>query len=301
MNPMTQMLQPRVAALRAEDQAPMRALIEAISAMHRNAVVVCEDDLVLDAIGVQLARALRRQPALQLELYQPSSTEALLARFNGMLADLPLQAAQATLQPHDRLRVWVLHLTQRRDLADVQLLLRLVQGFPGAGVRLLLLLSQDVAADRSMAGLGPRVHRWDVEPDQSAPVLTSDEDIPTAARPSYPAGQEAVFADEPAAPDNGKAGRWLHRIRMSGRRAVSFGGTARSLMARMPSPVPQRWLLGVFGVALATSGSLAAWWHSKPASSAATAPTATRPVPEILEVVDSRAALRPAGVRAMEP
>ena len=65
------------------------------------------------------------------------------------------------LQPHDRLRVWVLHLTQGRDLADVQLLLRLVQGFPGAGVRLLLLLSHEVANDRALASLGPRVHKWE--------------------------------------------------------------------------------------------------------------------------------------------
>ena len=73
MNAMNSLM-PRVAALRAEDAAPMQALVDALAGAHRNAVVVCEDDYVLDAIGVQLARVLRRQPQLQIELYQPSST-----------------------------------------------------------------------------------------------------------------------------------------------------------------------------------------------------------------------------------
>lgn len=304
MNPVTHMMNPRVAAIRAEDQAPLQELIHAIGQAHRNALVVCEDDLVLDAIGVQLARALRRLPHLHLELYQPSSTESLLARFNGMVADLPLHAAQAVLQPHERLRVWVLHLTQQRDLADVQLLLRLVQGFPGAGVRLLLLLSQEVASDRSLASLGPRVHRWDVECDggpQRADGVGQWSDAVAQSQSGDPVvadrgpGAESKQTHEPE-----RAPAVLHRLRLSARRVLAFGGAARSRAARAPVQATQRWMMGLFGLALLASGSLAAWWHAKPAVGSAAAPASSRAVPEILEYVDSRAALRPSAVRVGE-
>ena len=68
---------------------------------------------------MQLARALRQSPALQVELYLPSSSEELLQRFNGMLERLPINAARSRLNLDQRLRLWVLHMTTREELAEV--------------------------------------------------------------------------------------------------------------------------------------------------------------------------------------
>lgn len=275
MNPVSTWGNGRAAAIRDEDQAPMKALLHALCEERRNALVVSEDEWVLEAIGAHLARVLRRRPDLQLELYQPSNSEALLARFNGMLADLPVHAAQAVVQPHERLRVWVLHLTRPSELPEVQLLLRLVQGFPGAGVRLLLLFSAEVAAAQSTGLLGGRLHRWEVDPPPE----------PRAAAPNAAAVKAVEVLDTVGTVGEGQ--------RNGGAVWPLQGLRGRLRLARACGlGTPSRWAMGLFGLSLALSGGMAAWWHSRPAAPNSPSPGASRPVPEIRETLDSRASLR---------
>lgn len=286
------------AAIRAEDEAPLAALINALCLERRNALVVCEDDWLLEALGAQLARRLRKRPELQIELYQPSSTEALLSRFNGMLSDLPLRMAQALPPPHERLRVWVLHLTQARELPDVQLLLRLVQGFPGAGVRLLLLFSQEVAAEQSVASLGPRLHRWVVADAEPAAVdvvepTSASAALAFASLPSAGAGT-AGRAGAAASIDSDEPLGWRDRLQAWSQQAAGLGRAC----ARLPQQGIQRWIMATFALALAVSGSLVAWWHARPGALVSPPPSATRPVPEIVETLETRAALRPSAVNS---
>ena len=163
----------RATPLLAQDRQRLTELVEAVCEHRRNALVVCGDELRLELIGVHLARALRQTPQVRMELYLPTSTDSLLARFNAILTDLPLSSARTPVQAHGDLRVWVLHLTQARELPEVQVLMRLVQSFPGAGVRLLLLLSREVADGPLTGLLGGHLHRWWVEEPSGNAAMTT--------------------------------------------------------------------------------------------------------------------------------
>lgn len=170
---------------KAQDAELRRELARAVSAIaeqRRNAALVATDEEALDLHGQWLISALRQRGSMQVELYLPSSTEALIGRFNALLADTPLEQARQTGVQDGPLRVWVLHANRDSELRDARLLLRLITEFPGAQVRALLLFETSACAGLDLDSLGPRLHRWMIGP----PASTAQPEGTPLRRPETP-------------------------------------------------------------------------------------------------------------------
>lgn len=304
-------------------------LLQALCSERRSAMVMCADTDELDQVSRALSRTLKHTPGIQLEVMRPTSTEALLGRFNERVEALPLEKARSARHVESTLTVWVMHLSRRLELPEVKLLLNMVHGFPGTGVRLLLLCSRDAAsaeAAQVAARWGSRLHRWMIRPAPVAfegPVVANPS---PALRASAAAGTSAVgapvvsTASAPArvvAPPS-RMRRWssafwvwvrawgarLKPIGRAGARVLQKAWRAfervsrldrlRAALVRRLRELQPRWAWGVGGVLMSVGATAAAWWQARPGGDDAALAPLRRPVPEIVELLEDA---RPHAVR----
>jgi hypothetical protein len=123
-----------------------------------------QHDAALDHYGRLLTERLRRVcPQGQIETYFPASTEALVAQFNEVLARQTLREAMTDGVAIAPQRIWVIHDAGALAEHELQLMTRLVSHFPGANIRVVMLLGPARRSRKAFESLGRRFVRWDVE------------------------------------------------------------------------------------------------------------------------------------------
>jgi hypothetical protein len=125
----------------------------------------CPFEALLDHyLSLLLARLHQQAPDHRIEVYFPANTESLLGRFNEVLASQTLnQAVKATAQVNQA-QIWIVHDAQTLPESEIQLLARLIQNFPGANIRAILLMSGQLNANKSpLSAFGRKILRWDIE------------------------------------------------------------------------------------------------------------------------------------------
>ena len=151
--------------LRAADRARFDYLMRAIREDSASMALSSDSDGVLDHYGRLVLAKLRKTDGLQIEVFLPQNPEALLERYNQILADLSIEdARKASGSPAPR-RVLLAHDAKALSTRDLQLLARLVQDFPGANVSLVLLVDKGGIKlhERTLESFGQRLLRWPVE------------------------------------------------------------------------------------------------------------------------------------------
>ncbi len=150
--------------VRASDKTRFEHVLRSLLDDRRAATLVSDCDALLDHYGRMLADSLRKSRELAVEVYFPNSTEAVLVRFNRILADLTVAEAikaEGSLAPQ---RLLLVYDGKATGLKELQLLARLLKDFPGANTRLVLLLqSAGADADKKIDAFGKLALRWDVE------------------------------------------------------------------------------------------------------------------------------------------
>lgn len=162
--PHDELISPTAFFMRPSDKTRYDFLLRSLLDDKRAAILVSDCDALLDHYGRMLADALRKSRELAVEVYFPNSTEAVLARFNRILADLTVAEAIKPDGSSAPQRLLLVYDGKGTGLREIQLLARLVKDFPGANTRLVLLLqSQGADADKKIEAFGKIALRWDVE------------------------------------------------------------------------------------------------------------------------------------------
>ena len=174
--PHDELISPTAFFMRPSDKTRYDFLLRSLLDDKRAAILVSDCDALLDHYGRMLADALRKSRELAVEVYFPNSTEAVLARFNRILADLTVAEAIKPDGSSAPQRLLLVYDGKGTGLKEIQLLARLVKDFPGANTRLVLLLqSQGEDADKKIEAFGKIALRWDVErptSDEAKALLT---------------------------------------------------------------------------------------------------------------------------------
>lgn len=116
-----------------------RRALNALVNDRLNLLVTSADSWLLDQWGRSIASALRARGDCDLEIYLPAAAEALLSRFNASIAAMSLRSARADTPGRIRPRIVVVPDSRALMAPEGQLLARLVNDFPAAGLRLLVL------------------------------------------------------------------------------------------------------------------------------------------------------------------
>ena len=166
--------------LRAADRARFDYLMRAIREDSASMALSSDSDGVLDHYGRLVLAKLRKTDGLQIEVFLPQNTEALLERYNQILAGLSIEDARKPSGSPAPRRVLLAHDAKALSTRDLQLLARLVQDFPGANVSLVLLVDKAGIKlhERTLEGFGQRLLRWPVE----APTRSEGDALLKVAR-----------------------------------------------------------------------------------------------------------------------
>ena len=163
------------------DKARLDRLTEAIVQEKLSAALISESEGLLDHYGRILVQHLRERNGINVEVYYPNSTEALITRFNKILENISVDAATKTLDSNAPQRVLVAFDSHATGLREVQLMARLVRDFPGANTRIILLLDKrsSTQVEKKIEAFGNKIVRWDIStPTQrEASVLLSESEL----------------------------------------------------------------------------------------------------------------------------
>ena len=164
---------------RSADRMRIEGCCNAIAREGLSLALHCEQEPLLDHyLGLMLHRLREQAPEHSIEVYFPTNTESLLGRFNEALARQTVE--QATQKPTDRARarIWIVHDAQALPESEIQLLARLIQNFPGANIRAVLLMSGAHSEKTALSAFGRKILRWDIE----VPTLAQSQDALASAR-----------------------------------------------------------------------------------------------------------------------
>lgn len=149
---------------RAADRVRLEGYISALTKEGMSLSILSTHEAILDHyLNLLLARLRQAAPELALEVYFPASSEALLARFNEVLSECSIQEAMAGSGTLVSPKIWIVHDASALPDHEIQLLARLVQNFPGANIRVILLMTVASQKQKLLASFGRRILCWDVE------------------------------------------------------------------------------------------------------------------------------------------
>lgn len=160
---------------RTADRMRVEGCANAIANEGLSLVLYSPQEALLDHyLGLLLERLRRHSPEPRIEVYFPTNTDSLIGRFNDVLARQSVKEATRQPEPSDSPQIWIVHDTQQLPDQEIQLMARLIQNFPGANIRAILLMTGSNPQKASLSALGRKVLRWDIEaptPEQAQLAL----------------------------------------------------------------------------------------------------------------------------------
>lgn len=149
---------------RSADRMRIDGCTNAIAREGLSLALQCEHEALIDHyLSLLLARLRQQAPEHSIEVYFPTNADALLARFNDALARQSVAQATQTPEASSQAQIWVVHDAQALPDTEIQLLARLIQNFPGANIRAILLMTGARGSHHSLASFGRKILRWEIE------------------------------------------------------------------------------------------------------------------------------------------
>jgi hypothetical protein len=221
---------------RAADRMRIEGCVNAIAHEGLNLVLSSNHEALLDHYVALLLNRLREYaPQHRLEIYFPANTESLIARFNEALGDQSVRQAVTLEEAASSARIWIVHDAQKLPDHEMQLLARLIQNFPGANIRAILIMNGP--GDRpSLSALGRKVLKWDMEapsPEQAEIALEQarqDGHFTAVSQLLRRMGKLPLQAQDPAA----LAPATIAHEESSPKAAPSPGPSLHALILRLP-------------------------------------------------------------------
>ncbi len=150
---------------RNADRLRLEGCVAALVQDGMSLAMVSSNDALLDHYGKLLVARLRdTAPKITLEVYFPASAEALLARFNDVLVSTSVDSARDATARVANPKIWIVHDASALPDHEIQLLARLVQNFPGANIRVVMLLTTASKKQQLLSAFGRRILNWEIEP-----------------------------------------------------------------------------------------------------------------------------------------
>lgn len=157
---------------RDSDRQYVETLTRQIILQRASVVFISPNPTVLDHYGRLLVQKLRRGREIETAVLFETNKEFLIQRFNALLAPLSLDTARKPAQPEQPAQAWLLQIYSDEQLAEAQLLSRLVSDFPGVNVSLILLASPYVAQPFLSGGPGKTMLQWAIDSPEPAELNT---------------------------------------------------------------------------------------------------------------------------------
>jgi hypothetical protein len=212
------------------DRLRFEILLKSLTEGSINLAVLSQHDLVLDFYGSLFEERLRAAGEQNIEFCTSTSSEQLVQTFNDILSELTLNQAtekEKKLAPRRFLLFRDSILMQEFEL---QLLARLVNGFPAGNISVILLINSAGNYHKKLEAFGKNLLQWEVETKAGEPKRVLSDwvaDTPEAAPASEPPVLQPMSVQ-----DSEEALKQLNMPKKTSWRIPGLGRKAQ------PSPAP---------------------------------------------------------------
>ena len=165
------------------DKARFDVLLKVLSEEAPNLAIIGDDEVALAHYGRAIYQRLSQQPNAQVDLWGAVDSEQLVNRFNAILSELTLEQAQDKSQKDPIRRCFIITDAQAVQTLELQLLSRLIQGFPASHVHAVLLVHSTEPYHKKLEVFGKSLLRWELESEKPSPtrmqrIETRDAETP---------------------------------------------------------------------------------------------------------------------------
>ena len=169
-----------------------------------NLAILGDDEVALTYYGRRIFQHLREQGELHVELWTSADSEKLVDRFNEILSELTVDQAVDKGNKAAPKRFMIFPDTQAIQEFELQLLARLVNGFPASNINLILLVNNQTSYEKKLATFGKNLLQWVLESEDPTPSKTqrieTREDFSASQKTTAPSasGSGQTFTLPPA-------------------------------------------------------------------------------------------------------
>ena len=176
------------------DKLRFEILLKSLREGRLNLAILGDDELALAHYGRRIFQHLREQGEPNVELWTSADSERLVDRFNEILSSLTLDQALDKSNKTAPKRYMIFPDTHGIQDFELQLLARLVNGFPASNINVILLVNSHTAYDKKLSAFGKNLLQWVLE--SQAPATAKPPRVETLG--DWP-GAKQVLADKKTA------------------------------------------------------------------------------------------------------
>ena len=154
------------------DKLRFEILLKSLREGRLNLAILGDDEVALTYYGRRIFQHLREQGEPHVELWTSADSEKLVDRFNEILSELTVDQAVDKGNKAAPKRFMIFPDTQAIQEFELQLLARLVNGFPASNINLILLVNNQTSYEKKLATFGKNLLQWVLESEDPTPAKT---------------------------------------------------------------------------------------------------------------------------------
>ncbi len=183
------------------DRLRFEILLKSLTEGSINLAVLSDHERVLDFYGALFEERLRAKGENHIEWCSSTNSERLVQKFNEILSEITLDQALEKDKKHAPRRFLVFRDSILMQDFELQLLARLVNGFPAGNISVILLINRAGNYQSKLEAFGKNLLKWDVETEAGEPTKKLTDWVatatPTVATPPEPELIEPAFLPAP--------------------------------------------------------------------------------------------------------
>jgi len=221
------------------DRLRFEILLKSLTEGSINLAVLSERDLVLDYYGSLFEERLRAKGETHIEWCSSTNSEKLVQQFNEILSEITLDQALEKEKKHAPRRFLVFRDSILMQDFELQLLARLVNGFPAGNISVILLINSAANYQSKVDAFGKNLLKWEVESDHGEAKQKLTDWVATQPVPDPTSTQfEPSFLSEPPTLNNEvtPVSKLLNLPTKTAWRVPGFGKKEEPIIA--PEPLP---------------------------------------------------------------
>ncbi len=129
---------------RAFDRLQVESFLSALKHGNKSLAILSQHQELLSYYGDVVVHRLRNElPEVPLEFFMPADSDEMLERFNAILTTQSFDTATKPRAKGPPDKIWIIQDGHALGESELQLLVRLIQNFPGAGISTLVMFRSD--------------------------------------------------------------------------------------------------------------------------------------------------------------
>jgi septal ring-binding cell division protein DamX len=181
------------------DRLRFEILLKSLTEGSINLAVLSDHDRVLDYYGSLFEERLRAKGESHIEFCASTNSERLVQKFNEILSEITLDQALEKDKKHAPRRFLLFRDSILMQDFELQLLARLVNGFPAGNISVILLINSAGNYQSKIAAFGKNLLQWEVETEAGEPTKKLTDWVATEPEPEPVAGpiEPTLLPDPP--------------------------------------------------------------------------------------------------------